>query len=198
MLPHLAPRRSKCSAVVYADRAALERLPNLMVPAAARRRALAVMLHEHHREPANLDAPAPCAGTTSLSGQPIAAQLPPGNCPGLSAPERKARSQKQVVCPRKLREPSCLSLRASRVAAACCLRRSCRRDRGPVTLPRSGCPIRRSQHPAALPNPSSLHSPRQFSVTSSRYAPVHAREPACHNSTEERQVRVLIHLPCHS
>ena len=44
-----------------------------------------------------------------------------------------------------------MSLRASRLAAACRLRQSCRRDRGPVTLPRSGCPVCRSRHPAALP-----------------------------------------------
>ncbi len=90
---------------------------------------------------------------TGLSGQPIAEQAAPRESPGLSAPERKARSQKQVVCPRKLREPSCLSLRASRLAAACRLRQSCRRDRGPVTLPRSGCHVCRSRHPAALPPP---------------------------------------------
>jgi hypothetical protein len=32
---------------------------------------------------------------------------------------RKARSQKQVVCPRELWQPACLSLRATRLAAAC-------------------------------------------------------------------------------
>jgi len=42
-----------------------------------------------------------------------------------------------------------LSLPRSRVAAACRLRRSCHRPRGPVALPRSGCPVRRSRHPAA-------------------------------------------------
>ena len=63
---------------------------------------------------------------------------------------RKPRSQKRDVCPRKLRESSCLSLRATRLAAAYRLRRSCHRPRGPVALPRSGCPVRRSRHPAAL------------------------------------------------
>jgi len=63
----------------------------LQYPAAALRGALAVMLHEHHRDPDILDAPARCAGTSSLSGQPIAAQAAPGSCPGLSAPERNAR-----------------------------------------------------------------------------------------------------------
>lgn len=72
----------------------------------------------------------------------------PHVAPSLSAPERKDRSQSRLR-PRKLRVIR-LSLRSSRLAAACCLRRSCRRDRGPVALPRSGCPVRRSQHPAAF------------------------------------------------
>jgi len=60
--------------------------------------------------------------------------------PGLLAPMRKARSQKPVVSPRKLRLSSCLSLRATRLAAASRLRRSCHQHRGPVALPRSGRP----------------------------------------------------------
>ena len=68
--------------------------------------------------------------------------------PGLSAPKRKAHSQSRLR-PHKLRVIR-LSLRSSRVPAARCLRRSRRRDRGPVTPPRSGCPVRRSQHPAAF------------------------------------------------
>ena len=40
---------------------------------------------------------------SGLSGLPVAEQAVPRNSPGLSAPERKAGSQKQVVCPRKLR-----------------------------------------------------------------------------------------------
>jgi len=43
-----------------------------------------------------------------------------------------------------------LSLRPRCVAAAYRLRRSCHRPRGPIALPRSGCPVRRSRHPAAL------------------------------------------------
>jgi len=43
-----------------------------------------------------------------------------------------------------------LSLRASQLAAACRLCQSGRRARGPVNLPRSGCPVCRSQHPAAF------------------------------------------------
>ena len=73
------------------DTAALERLPDMIAPAVAWRRALAVMLHEHHREPDNPDAPARCAGTASLAGQPIAAETPPREYPGLSAPGRNAR-----------------------------------------------------------------------------------------------------------
>ena len=96
-----------------------------------------------------------CLGTTvpattrSLDSAPPH-KLPPEDSPGLSAPERKARSQKPDVCPRKLRQSSGLSLRATRLAAASRLRRSCHRPRGPVALPRSGCPVRRSRHPAAL------------------------------------------------
>ena len=90
MLPHLSP---------VAPNAALSSTPTaqhlsagpLLYPAAARRRALAVMLHEHHREPDNLDAPARCTGTTSVSGQPITAQAAPNNNPGLQAPKRNAR-----------------------------------------------------------------------------------------------------------
>ena len=156
--PASYPSRSKCSAVVYADRAALERLPDLLATAAAQRRALAVMHEdEHHHEPANPDAPARCAGTSSLSGQPIAAQTAPGENPGLSAPIWKARSQSRMR-PRKLRVIR-LSLRASCVAAACRLRRSCHRHRGPVVLPRSGCPVRRSCHSAALSKPTRAPPP---------------------------------------
>ena len=67
--------------------------------------------------------------------------------PGLSAPERKARSQSRLR-PRKLRVIR-LSLRSSRVAAASRLRQSCRRDRSPVAHPRDRHPVRRSRHPAA-------------------------------------------------
>ena len=74
ILPAVAPNAALSS---DADCAALERLPDLIAPSAARRRALAVMLHEQHREPDRLGAPAHYAGTTSLSGQPIAAQTAP-------------------------------------------------------------------------------------------------------------------------
>jgi hypothetical protein len=115
---------------------------------------------------------------TGLSGQPIAEQAAPRESPGLSAPERKARSQKQVVFPRKLREPSCLSLRASRLAAACRLRQSCRRDRGPVALPRSGCHVCRSRHPAALP-PFGSFAPQGADPTLLLRRAARARGSAC-------------------
>lgn len=58
MLSHVSPRHSKCSAAGGAVSTALERLPNLLPPAAARRRALADMLEdEHHRDPGKPDAP---------------------------------------------------------------------------------------------------------------------------------------------
>ncbi len=139
MLPHLTPRRSKCSAVVYVDCAALERLPDFLAPAVAWSRAFTVIheaciiVNQTNQMPLHI-----LLVATGLSGQAHRRTDCPKRHPGLSAPQRKARSQKQVVCPRKLREPSCFSLRASRLAAACRLRQSCRRDRGPVALPRSG------------------------------------------------------------
>ena len=89
--PHLAPRRFKCS-VVDDDHAALEHLPDIVSPAAARRRALAVILDEHHREPVTPDDTAHsacdnrCDRTTHRH-----TNCPPGRDPGLSAPERNAR-----------------------------------------------------------------------------------------------------------
>ena len=114
----------------------------------------------HHREPDRPDAPAHSVGGNRSAGQPIAAQTAPRNTPGLSAPKRKACSQKQAVCPRKLWQTSCLSLHASRLAAACRLRQSGRRVRGPVSLPRPGCPVCRSRHPAALPPPFESFAPQ--------------------------------------
>ena len=98
-----------------------------------------MLVHVVPGQPACLESPSPH-------------KQPPHKSPGLSAPERNARSQKQVACPRRLRESSCLSLRASRLAAACRLRQSGRRDRAPVALSRSGCPVCRSHHPAAFPS----------------------------------------------
>jgi len=63
ILPPVAPNASLSSTPTAQHLSACP----LQYPAAARRRALAVMLHEHHREPDKLDAPARCAGTTSLS-----------------------------------------------------------------------------------------------------------------------------------
>ena len=92
-----------------------------------------------------------CRGQTDLWTPRRPTSCPPKiGTPGLSAPERKARSQKPDVRPRKLRLSSGLSLRATRLAAASRLSRSCHRPRGPVAHPRSGWPARRSRHPAAL------------------------------------------------
>jgi len=158
--PASYPWRSKCSTVGSADCVALERLPDSLDPVAAWRRAFTV-IHEAYitvnqtdRMPLHI-----LLVATGLSGQPIAARTAPRNTPGLSAPKRKARSQKQVVCPRKLWQTSCLSLHASRLAAACRLRQSGRRVRGPVALPRPGCPVRRSRHPAALSKPARAPPP---------------------------------------
>jgi hypothetical protein len=82
MLPHVAPRRTKCTVFGCAAAGAIERLPDHHSPAAARRSTLAVMLEdEHHREPVNPDAPARCTGTTGLSGQSITTQAAPGETP---------------------------------------------------------------------------------------------------------------------
>ena len=96
----------------------------------------------------------PC---TFCSWQPVRLDCPrPTSCPhrrspGLSAPERNASSQVPLR-PRELRV-IVTSLPASRLAAACRLRQTSHRDPGPVTLPRSGCPVRRSRHPATFTEP---------------------------------------------
>ena len=123
MLLHLFPQTFQMHRFRHTESGALERLPGSLSRTAAWRRALAVILEdEHHREPEDLDVSAHCAGDNQTSGHLVAAQTAPEDNPGLSAPERKARSQKPDVCPRKLRESSGLSLRATRLAAACRLR----------------------------------------------------------------------------
>ena len=155
--PASPPRRFNCIAVVYADSAALRTPALSIIPGSS----TAKNTHghtrgAHHREPVNLDASACCAGANQIGWTAYRrTNRPPGNTPGLTAPKRKARSQKPVR-PRKL-WVTVFSLRASRVAAACRLRQSCRRNRGPVTLSRSGCPACRSQNPAALSRPA--HAP---------------------------------------
>ena len=179
------PSRTKCSAVVYADRAALERLPNMMAPPPARRRALTVMLHERHREPDKLDAPARCAGTTSLSGQPIAERVAPEQEPRPIGPRKECPAAK-CRCVLAGCGSSSHRYRASRLAAACHLRQSGRRHRGPVTLPRSGCPVCRSRHPAAFPSrPQSPPPAAPRGILRSRPAAVAAglaRKTSCHTS----------------
>ena len=182
MLPHVAPRRTKCTVFGYAVAGAIERLPDhdprqqrgeghsrscstsITVSQPTR-----MLLHVMPGQPIWLDSPSPH-------------KLPPKS-PGLSAPKRKRCSQNPDAI---LASSGCtgLSLRRSRVAAACRLRQSGRRDRGPVALPRSGCPVRRSRHPAAFvqasPRPSSRRSPRHFAVATSGSAAVHARKTPCH------------------
>ena len=115
-----------------------------------------MLLHAVPGHPVWLDSPSP----NKLSPQYI---------PGLSAPEGNARqpsvaASSQAVGHRRIAD------RASRLAAACRLRQSGRQDRGPVTLPRSGCPVCRSRHPAAFPcrpqSPPPNHTPRHFAVAS--------------------------------
>jgi len=151
MLLHTAPSRSNCTAVGFAAGGALERPPNhepRQQRGAWPSRSYSktsittsqTIWMSRHAVP----------GTTRFPGQPSRHTGLPQQNPRPPGPMRKARSQKLDVCPRKLRESSCLSLRATRLAAASRLRRSCHRSRGPVALPRSGCPVRRSRHPAAL------------------------------------------------
>jgi len=94
-----------------------------------------MLLHVVPGQPACLNSPSPH-------------KLPPTRGLGLSAPERNAGSQVPLR-PRELRVIG-TSLPTSCLAAACRLRRSCHRHRVPVALPRSGCPVRRSRHPAAI------------------------------------------------
>jgi hypothetical protein len=58
-------------------------------------------------------------------------------------------TQPEAGCYEDLFITSRLSLRATRLAAAYRLRRSCHRPRGHVALPRFACPAGRSRHPAA-------------------------------------------------
>jgi len=150
MLPHVVPRRTKCTACGCAIAGAIERLPD----------------HDPRQQRGEGHSRS-CPGWTSLRGRqsgclgtlcrgqpaclhsPSPHKLPPERPGPIGPPKRKRCSQKPDAI---LTGSGCtgLSLRRSRVAAACRLRRSCRRDRGPVTLPRSGCPVHRSQHPAVV------------------------------------------------
>ena len=158
MLPHTALSRFKCIAFGFAERGALERLPASLSP----QQRGAGHSRSYPGRPSPRGRQSGCLGTL-FRGQPACLhspsphKLPPGEFPGLSAPMWKARSQSRLR-PRKLRVIR-LSLRSCCLAAACRLRRSCRRDRGPVTLPRSGCPVRRSRHPAAFPGPPATPPP---------------------------------------
>ena len=123
-----------------------------MAPAAAWRRALTVIheacitVRQANRIPLHI-----LFVATGLSEQPVAAQAAPGRHPGLSAPKRKTRSQSRLR-PRKLRVIR-LSLRSCRVAAACRLRRSYHRHRGPVSLPRPAVPFVAAVIPPHVPSP---------------------------------------------
>ena len=184
MLPHFAPRRSKCTAAV-SDSAALERLPNVIPPAAARRRALTVISARggHHPSPDKPPATAhPVCGNRLCSDNPTPYRLPPEDTPAYRPPKGKhaARSSMSVLASSG-RHPACRYVH-TRLAAACRLRQSCRRNRGPVALPQSGCPVCRRQHPAALSNASPQTPPPPprvvLAATSSGYVAVHARKTA--------------------
>ena len=135
-----------------------------------------MLLHIVPGQPVCLDSPSPH-------------KLPPRRHPGLSAPERNARSQRPAASSQAPGHPA-YRCRASRLAAACRLRRSCRRDRGPVALPRSGCPVRRSRHPAALSKPARAPppaAPRGILRSRSAAPPqIHARKTPCHIHTTIR------------
>ena len=149
MPPHTTPGRFKCTAFGCAAGGAIERLPDhdprqqrgeghsrsYSETSITASQATRMLPHVVPGQPA-------CLNSQSTD------KLPPIRGPGLSAPERNAGSQVPMR-PREFRV-IVTSLPASRLAAACRLRRSCHRRRGPVALTRSGCPVRRSRHPAAL------------------------------------------------
>jgi len=186
--PASLPRHSKSSAGGGAFSAALERLPNhdtRQDRGEGHSRSYSkssITASQAHRMPLRILPVAPGA-----PGQPIIrTRCPLKRHPGLSAPMRNASSQERLR-PRNLRVIRS-SLLASRLAAACRLRRSCHRHRGPVALPRSGCPVRRSRHPAARtaathrPSPA---TPRHFAVAFRGYAAAHARKTPCQIQTTD-------------
>jgi len=76
--PAYHPQTFRMQRFRLAESEALERLPALLSPTAARRRALAVILEdEHHREPEDLDVTAHCAGDKQTSGLLAAQQAVP-------------------------------------------------------------------------------------------------------------------------
>jgi len=186
MLPHLALSRSKCSAVVNADCAALERLPDVMAPAAARRRALAVILgDDHHRESGNPDAPARCAGTTGLPEQPIAAQAAPDKRPRPLGP-RKERGQPSAAASSRApghRHIAAHVLSGGRMPSASivppascpCRPSTFRLSRSPQPSSRRDCPIPPPATPrgilrsrsAATPQPAPAKTPCHIQTTTS-------------------------------
>ena len=158
MLPHLAPSCSKCSAVVYAARAALERLPTLLSPAAARRKALTVILGACITASQSIWMPRHAVpGPTRLSGLPIAARTAPQGIPRPVGPHAEDPQS----------EPVCLSSQApgsSRVVTAggLCIGRNPAVSIGPAGSrpcppPRTLCPVCPSRIPAGCPRPA--HAP---------------------------------------
>ena len=184
MLPHFAPRRSKCTAAV-SDSAALERLPNVIPPAAARRRALTVISARggHHPSPDKPPATAhPVCGNRLCSDNPTPYRLPPTDTPAYRPPKGKhaARSSMSVLASSGS-HPACRYVH-TRLATACRLRQSCHQNRGSVTLPQSDCPVFHSRHPLALSEPTRAPPPTaprvNFAGTFCGFAAVHARKIA--------------------
>ena len=125
-----------------------------------------------------------------VPGQPACLDSPsPNNLPPYDIP-RPIGPRKECPAPKwRCVLASCGSsphrYRASRLAAACRLRQSGRRDRGPFTLPRSGCPVCRSRHPAAFPGrPQSPPPTAPRGILRSRPAAIAAglaRKTPCHS-----------------
>ncbi len=118
------------------------------------------MLYEHHREPGKLDAPALCAGATSLSGQPIAEQAAPARHPRPTGPQKECLAAKRR-CVLASCGSSALRCRTSRLAAACRLRQSGRRIVAPSPFHAPAVPFAAAAippHSQATLNP--LHPPR--------------------------------------
>ena len=150
MLPHFTPRRFNCSIVVYVDSGALRTPAPIHSPGSCAAKGIHshirgdITVNQTNRLPLHI-----LLVATGLLDRPSPHKLPPGKHPGLTAPKRKARSKNPAAVLASCGS-SGFTLRASGLAAACRLRQSCRRDRGPVAYPRARHPVRRSRHPAAL------------------------------------------------
>jgi len=191
--PHEEPRK-ECSRISplhtlqmqrcrHAASAALRRLPSSLPP--QQRGARHSRSYSETSITASQQTGCPC---TFCSGQPVCwSAHRRTSCPRRPAPAYRPPKGKHAVRADASSQAAGhpLSLPACRVAAACRLRRSCLRHRGPVALPRSGWPVRRSRHPAAAtvasPQTPPPTTPRHFAVAFRGYTATYARKTPCQN-----------------